>query len=57
MMLMPQEVARVSKTVALDLRAMGFHRVRRNNLVVWLVPEKVRYFGMTKAEVLGRATT
>jgi hypothetical protein len=36
---------------------MGFHRVRRNNLVVWLVPEKVRYFGMTKAEVLGRATT
>jgi predicted P-loop ATPase len=56
MMLMPQEVARVSKTVALDLRAMGFHRVRRNNLVVWLVPEKVRYFGMTKGEVLGRTT-
>lgn len=53
--MMPAEVVKAQKSAALALRAAGFTKARMSKGSVWMVPEKVLYFGMTRADVLGRA--
>ena len=52
--MMPAEVVKAQKGAALALRAAGFTKSRLSKGSVWEVPESVRYFGMTKDDVLGR---
>ena len=52
--MMPAEVVKAQKGAALALRAAGFTKSRLSKGSVWEVPESVRYFGMTRDDVLGR---
>jgi predicted P-loop ATPase len=54
MSMMPSEIVKVQKSAALALRAAGFTKVHMAKGTLWGVPDKVRYFGMSKDEVLGR---
>jgi hypothetical protein len=54
MSMMPSEIVKVQKSAALALRAAGFQKLHVARGTLWGVPDKVRHFGMTPSEVLGR---
>ena len=53
--MMPIEVTKAQKGAALALRQAGFGKVRTSKGTLWEVPEKLRHWGMTRADILGRA--
>ena len=52
--MMPADIVKAQKSSALALRAAGFTKARLSKGSMWVVPEKVLHFGMTKDDVLGR---
>ncbi len=54
MSMMPSEIVKVQKSAAMALRAAGFEKIHGARGSNWKVPDKVRYFGMKRDDILGR---
>jgi hypothetical protein len=54
MSMMPSEIVKAQKGAAMALRAAGFEKIHMAKGTLWGVPDKVRYFGMNRDQVLGR---
>lgn len=54
MLLSSSEAARMWKSTSQALRSAGWEKMRSASGALWKIPDKVRYFGLTRDEVLGR---